>query len=257
MKTTLKLVLLYFAYQLLFGAALMGLSCVLPLSTTAQLAWSLLLSGAAMTVHLVKGGYVSLGHVLRPVGVTPLLCSLVCAAGAVLACNALSGLLPLPNWLEGDFAALSHSVAGIAGMALMAPWVEELLFRGAILPALSRGGASPWRGIVLSALVFGLIHVNPAQVLAAFLIGLALGWTAVCTRSLWPAIMAHVANNALSVTEILAGKEGKPMLDPATTPVETLTATLVIGLLMAIVAGRQLPRCIAAETEKEHNQNHL
>ena len=75
MKTTLKLVLLYFAYQLLAGAVMAGAGHLWAGPVTTQLACSLLLSGLAMTVHLVAGGYVSLRHSLRPVGVTPMLCS--------------------------------------------------------------------------------------------------------------------------------------------------------------------------------------
>ena len=176
MKTTLKLILLYFAYQLLAGAAMAGIALLWPLSTTTQLAWALLLSGVAMTAHLVGFGHISLRHSLRPVGVSPMLCSLACVACTVLAGNALSALIPLPDWLDADFTALGHTVVGACSIALLAPWVEELLFRGTILHKLHAEGASPWRSIVLSALLFGLIHINPAQVPFAFLVGLALGW---------------------------------------------------------------------------------
>ena len=67
MKTTLKLILIYFAYQLLAGAAMTGISFLWPLGTTAQVGWSLLLSGAAMTAHLVGFGYVNLRQLLCPV----------------------------------------------------------------------------------------------------------------------------------------------------------------------------------------------
>ena len=46
----------------------------------------------------------------------------------------------------------------------MAPLVEELLFRGAIEGHFLQTGKRPGMAILLSALIFGLIHVNPAQV---------------------------------------------------------------------------------------------
>lgn len=257
MRTTIKLLLLYFAYQLLAGAVMAGAGHLWAVPVTTQLACSLLLSGLAMTVHLVAGGYVSLRHSLRPVGMTPMLCSVACVMAAVLGCNALGALLTLPNWLEADFDALSHHALGIAGMALMAPWVEELLFRDAIMHRLHSQGLSPWRSIVVSALVFGLIHVNPAQVFFAFLIGLPLGWVTVCTRSLWPAITAHALNNSLSVVEIVtAGDEG-PAIDLAALPYQDLLVIILIGLAASIMLGHKLPHLMELYREQSIKPNNI
>ena len=48
---------------------------------------------------------------------------------------------------------------------------------------------------VVSALIFGLIHLNPVQMVFGSLYGLLLGWLAWRTRSLLPSIVVHVANN--------------------------------------------------------------
>ncbi len=254
MKTTIKLLLLYLAYQLLAGAAMAGVGHVWAVPVTTQLACSLLLSGLAMTVHLVAGGYVSLRRALRPIGVTPMLCSIACVMAAVLGCNALSALLTLPDWLEADFDALSHNLLGIAGMALMAPWVEELLFRGAILHRLHSQGFSPWRSIVASALVFGLIHINPAQVFFAFLIGIPLGWVTVCTRSLWPAITAHALNNSLSVAEIVTAGEEAPATGLAALPYQELLVITLVGMGTCFMLGRKLPHLMELYSEQTNNQ---
>lgn len=255
MKTTIKLVLIYFAYQLVFGAAMMGLTYVWPIGQTAMLAWSLLLSGVAMTVHLAAFGYIDLRRALRPVGADALLCSTVCVVGGILFCNALSGFIILPDWLKSDFTALSHSVLGIFCIALLAPWVEELLFRGVILQRLNRGRKSPWRGIVISALVFGLIHVNPAQVFFAFLMGLVLGWITVQTHSLVPAIVGHVLNNSLSVAELVAIDGSHKVTDYTILPISTLLMTAFSGLLMIIVTGWQLTQETPLDIETENNLN--
>lgn len=250
MKTVLKLILLYLGYQLLAGAALVAVGHLAGLTPATQLAASLLLSGAAMAAHLVAGGYVDRRRILRPVSGNAMLGSLVCIIAAMLCCNALGALIPLPNWMEADFTALSHSPTGILSIALVAPVTEELLFRGAILTRLQGHHTSPWRGITLSALIFGLIHINPAQVLAATLMGLALGWVTAQTHSLIPAIAGHVLNNTLSIIEIVAADNTPSPFDPSATPTHELMMMAAAGLAAAIVAGRKITHLVELEKEE-------
>lgn len=78
---------------------------------------------------------------------------------------------------------------------------EEVLFRGFVLSSLHKKSAT-W-AIVLSALLFGLMHVLTANVLAIerFLpttfMGLILGWLAIRTASIWPGMLLHVLHNGL------------------------------------------------------------
>ncbi|MDQ2793340.1 MAG: CPBP family intramembrane metalloprotease [Bacteroidota bacterium] len=55
----------------------------------------------------------------------------------------------------------------------------------------------PWVAIGQSALLFGLIHFNPAQSVRAALLGLLLGWLYYRTRSLGLCIGLHALNNSL------------------------------------------------------------
>jgi membrane protease YdiL (CAAX protease family) len=52
-----------------------------------------------------------------------------------------------------------------------------------------------WLMIALSAFLFALIHMNPAQMPHAFLIGLLLGWLYMRTGSIMPGVAYHWANN--------------------------------------------------------------
>jgi len=78
---------------------------------------------------------------------------------------------------------------------------EEVLFRGFVLSSLHKKSTT-W-AIVLSALLFGLMHVLTANVLAIerFLpttfMGLILGWLAIRTASIWPGMLLHVLHNGL------------------------------------------------------------
>lgn len=243
MRETIKLVFIYFGYQLLFSALMTGCTFITPISYTLQIGLSLLLSGAAMTFHLLHFKHINLSQSLRAVPILPLLYCIGCVCCFMLCSNALNELLGLPNLLEEHFISLSRSVSGALSIALMAPIVEELLFRGAIMGHLQRQGYSPRKTIVVSALVFGLIHINPAQVVFAFLMGLLLGWIAWRTRSLIPVIAGHALNNTIGVVEMAFSDSATLNQD---TPPATLWALVIIGsaatLGMAWLLNKSLPK---------------
>jgi hypothetical protein len=74
---------------------------------------------------------------------------------------------------------------------------EELWFRG----FLGRGLVGRYRllGILLTSLLFGLIHLEPRQVVYAMFIGVVLHLSYLATRSLLVPILIHTVNNTLSV----------------------------------------------------------
>lgn len=249
MRQTIKLVFIYFGYQLLFSALLTGCSFVFPIGQVALMGWSLVLSGVAMTFHLIHFKHINLPQSLRPIGTKPLLYSIGCVVGTMLCSNALNELIGLPNWLENDFIGLSRSIMGALSIAVIAPIVEELLFRGAIMNHLQEQGYSPHKSIVVSAIVFGLIHINPAQVIFAFLMGLVLGWIVWRTGSLIPVIAGHALNNTIGVIE-MACAESEELA--ATQPPATLWGLAAIGLVIAAGMARLLENTDKEFTKKSN-----
>ena len=81
-------------------------------------------------------------------------------------------------------------------IAIFAPFFEEVLFRGIILRGFL-ANYKPTKAIFLSALFFGLIHMNGPQFVNAFLIGLFLGIVYYRTRSLLLCIAVHAMNNSI------------------------------------------------------------
>lgn len=75
---------------------------------------------------------------------------------------------------------------------------EEFALRGVVLQSLRRYG--DWFAIIVSSVLFALMHGNAVQVPFALLVGLMLGYVAVATGSLWPGIIIHFLNNSVSVT---------------------------------------------------------
>lgn len=83
-------------------------------------------------------------------------------------------------------------------VVLLAPVVEELIVRGVVLGALEQR-LGRWWAIALSALMFATLHGSLWSFVPMTFLGLALGRIASGRRSLWPAIILHVAYNAVIV----------------------------------------------------------
>ncbi len=74
---------------------------------------------------------------------------------------------------------------------------EETAHRGMLLKGLSPLGQK--RAIIISSLLFGLLHLNIEQFFYATLIGFLLGYISTITENIYPAIIIHFMNNFLSV----------------------------------------------------------
>lgn len=109
--------------------------------------------------------------------------------------NLLRSLIPVPRVVAGIFRDIgSAGILSLITLAVVAPVTEELLFRGVILRGfLGRYGVR--MAIVLSALIFCFVHLNPYQFFSAFVLGLALGWVFARTGSLWPCVAGHALYN--------------------------------------------------------------
>lgn len=215
MGRTIKLLLYFFAYQLAFmGVFICGYMIhkgvfevpQTPDSTyTSLILLAQVLSTAAMGIHLLVGKYVPLDRKTWSYCSSSkvLIASVVFILALGLWTNYLSELADLPNSMQETFEMMMRHPLGIIAIVIMAPIVEELLFRGAIEGYLLRKWKHPAGAIVFSSLVFGLVHGNWVQAPFAFVIGLALGWMYYCTGSLLPGILMHFVNNSTAVLGFL------------------------------------------------------
>lgn len=104
--------------------------------------------------------------------------------------------------MEEMFKSIMGNRWGYLALGILAPLAEEMVFRGAILRTLLNyfNGRMYWIPIIVSALLFGLVHGNMAQLLNAFLIGILLGWMYYRTESIVPGIVLHWVNNTVAYT---------------------------------------------------------
>lgn len=106
---------------------------------------------------------------------------------------------PLYQLYEAEFLKLlSSPVSLILMTVLLAPVLEETLFRGILMQGMINNKVKPTTAIILSALIFGAVHFNPWQFVGAFLLGLVLGLVYFKTKSLLMPILLHAFNNLVS-----------------------------------------------------------
>ncbi|GBF11432.1 CPBP family intramembrane glutamic endopeptidase [Tepidibacillus sp. HK-1] len=89
------------------------------------------------------------------------------------------------------------SIFEILMIGLLVPIAEEIMFRGLIQTIIHRK-LGKWVGMILTALLFALIHVDLSLLAPLFVIGMVLSWLKVYFNSLWPPIMFHILMNSIS-----------------------------------------------------------
>ena len=217
MKKSIILVLIFYLLQILGAGIIAGLNMLRGNGDAESMSLSvtiaLLLTDIVMAAILLKMGYLSDKRLWNPTSLPFLLTTFVAGISAIIVCDAISALADfLPNLLEDTFSSMESSWWGIFAIVVVGPVLEEMLFRGAITSELLKH-YSPKPAIILSALMFGVFHINPAQILTATLMGLLLAWLFYRTRSLIPGILIHILNNGLSVLFSQTNPEAKSFAD--------------------------------------------
>lgn len=108
----------------------------------------------------------------------------------------LSGMIQLPVFKPVDFTD-RFSLWLFLSSVVIAPVVEEILFRGIIQKRIGRD-FSPLVSIVIASIVFAISHFNPARLIRTFLSGLLLGAVYQKYKSLSLSISAHALINLLA-----------------------------------------------------------
>jgi membrane protease YdiL (CAAX protease family) len=121
--------------------------------------------------------------------------------------NAFRWFCPPPDFvvqlMSNTVLAEGRGFSQFFTLVIVAPLTEELLCRGLILRGLlSR--YRPWAAVVMSAILFALMHVNPWQTLSALVLGLIFGWFYLRTGSLWPGIVGHALHNGIVTLIVVA-----------------------------------------------------
>jgi len=94
-------------------------------------------------------------------------------------------------------------------IALLPPICEEILFRGVLQSTLEKY-QKKGHAIVITAVIFGIFHMNPYRFIPTMIIGLYLGYLAYKTRSIFPGMIVHAINNGLIYLVVYFSLETNP-----------------------------------------------
>lgn len=132
-------------------------------------------------------------------------------------------------------------------LILFAPVFEELLCRGVVLGSLREryGVTVAW---LVSSLFFGVLHVQPVQVVSATAVGLILGYVYLATDSLWPSMILHALNNAaaylLMILFVTPGEESSTLLIDLVENRTLYGVIYVVAVLLSALSGWMMVRTL-------------
>lgn len=134
--------------------------------------------------------------------------------GMMLIAEFITGQIPVTGPFFGKYyefftrlmAQMTNDKATMVVLAvIMAPVFEEIVFRGIIQKGLINKGMKPFSAILVSSLIFGLVHGNPWQLVGAVMLGCVLGLVYYKTKSLLLPMLLHAFNNLCSSLLIFYG----------------------------------------------------
>lgn len=109
----------------------------------------------------------------------------------------------LRNWSKVSQEAQATLIEGanlwvlFLTVGVLTPIAEELFFRGALMGWMMLRRFPRWAVILLPALLFAVMHLNPIGMLQIFFLALLLGYLRWASGSLWPSVGLHICNNIL------------------------------------------------------------
>ncbi|MBS1734263.1 MAG: CPBP family intramembrane metalloprotease [Bacteroidetes bacterium] len=152
---------------------------------------------------------------------------------------ALSNLKSWPEYIMAIFI-----------MAFFPALFEEVFFRGTVQNLLVKWWRMPLLGILVTSLVFSLIHMSAYLFLSRAVLGFALGLLYFKTKNIWVNVIAHFLNNAIAVTQLFIMSRQQTSISPDKLDPKVPWWTGIIAILVLYLLFRALDKHSAANREK-------
>ncbi len=114
---------------------------------------------------------------------------------------------------------------------LVGPAIEELVFRGFLLNALRPLGKA--YAVLISAVMFSLMHADVEQIFFTFAAGLILGYVA-AEYSIWASLILHIINNGIYGELLLYLQEVLPEAVYVAIALMLMLGSIVLGIVLAV-----------------------
>ena len=197
-------VVIFLVMQLVAGL-FAAIGSMAGLSHTTSLAIALILSGIITVVVLF---YLGLIHTrafeLIRMKWKPLMLGIVGAFAGVYTLNIICEAMNLPDFTKTEVIKLAYNPIGAIAMVIVAPFVEEVVFREGIITHMLRRDFHRWEAIMVSSLAFSLVHFNPSQIPFAFAMGIIFAIIFIKTGNIYTTWFIHAVNNFMAVMDIRA-----------------------------------------------------
>ena len=175
------------------------------------MSWTILSGFILMTVVYLGKRYVALsfGRIGRRMLWPAVGMSVLIAAAYVFVLVSAFTLIDIEHLSPKEIESLEetgqHLFPGIAGLlygCIFCPILEEIGLRGILLGGLLKTRCRPWLAILISALVFALLHGVGVHFVGSFVFAIIVGWLYWRTDSIIPCMIVHVVNNSLSFIDL-------------------------------------------------------
>lgn len=146
-------------------------------------------------------------------------------------------------------------------MGVLGPLSEEMIFRGMVFGGYKRSG-NTIKAIILSALLFGLMHMNFNQAAYAIFLGIVMAVLVEATGSLWGSVIFHMTVNIENVVLMYLSQNLNPSIfeeEAALLTQDTNQMLMAIGIYGVIaMVTTPIALCVLAWIAKnEHKDEHL
>ena len=192
----------------------------------------------ADSIRYKKTGIINYNFSLSSLKITALI-SISTIAIQIGIATPIINLLPMPQYMQKMFLEFDTYKGPFSFIAIViaAPVFEELIFRGIILDGLLQK-YRPIESIVLSSILFGIVHLNPWQFIGAFTLGMFSGWIYYKTKNLSLSILIHSVNNLVAFISTYfkdANRNDRPLTDVYGG--STNMILIIIGAICVLIIG--------------------
>lgn len=136
--------------------------------------------------------------------------------------------------LMSNLTSWGEYIISIFIIAFFPALFEEMFFRGAVQSTLHRWWKNPWITIIVTSILFSLIHLSIYLFLSRLLLGVALGWLFYKSRNVWVGVIIHFFNNTFALTQVFYLKKTGGKIDPAKLDSELPWWGVIISALVLI-----------------------
>jgi len=105
------------------------------------------------------------------------------------------------KWVLDEDSTFVLTILAFFG-TVIAPVMEEIIFRGFLIPAL-KGRLGVRYAILISAAIFAAVHMDKFAFLQIFILGILLGYLYEKTQSIAASVVVHILHNSLTITFLM------------------------------------------------------